>query len=51
MICLMKFFDLTTFSLTFLPFEICPENIAVSVFLVQSLISMNSNTLKFTMGF
>ena len=28
----MKFFDLTTFLLTFLSHEICPENIAVSVF-------------------
>ena len=34
----MKFFDLTTFLLTFLSHEMCPEIIAVLVFLVQSLI-------------
>ena len=36
----MEFFDLTTFLLTFLSREICPEIIAVSFFMVQSLCEM-----------
>ena len=36
----MKFFDLTTFLLTFFSNEICPENIPVSFFLVQSLLNI-----------
>ena len=40
----MTFFDLTTFLLTFLSREICPENIAVLFFLVQSLPSLTLST-------